>query len=158
MQETKKTVEEEFDLAPETEASEADVVDEEAEEQPEKAQMPIIKDIENAEDVEDILYEKSFSFSYVFNKGSANEVERKGTFTCKRFNLVDAGTVGVDLARLNQGQAGLDNFTLFIHEMLAFCGVALVKAPKWWRPETFYEEEPLRGVYNHIREWHASFR
>lgn len=131
---------------------------EEKEEETTERPMPVIQDIENADDVKDVLYRKTFSFSYTFDKGTANERTEKGTFVCKRFNIADTGAVGVEFARLNHGQQGLDRFTSFIHEMLSFCSFALVSTPKWWNPEEFFEEEPLRGVYNHIRKWHESFR
>jgi ribosomal protein L13E len=119
---------------------------------------PVIKDLvaesESDQEKKTLSFEKTFSFEWTDGEG----VLLHGHFTARRFTIRDMGAVGVDKARLNAGETGLDNFTDYLHEMLAFCRYALTDVPSWWTPEEFYDPAPLQSVYKHVLDWHASFR
>ncbi len=80
-----------------------------------------------------------------------------GQFTAKRLNLRDMN----DLAKIKihrTGEAWLGATMDMLAEMHAYCTVALVEAPDWWKPDSFYTEEPLTKVWKHIRTWDENFR
>ena len=100
-----------------------------------------------------LKFSKTFLFEYKAEDGK----NYTGKFTCRRLTLGSLGEFGVIKARLNGGEL-VDASIDFMHEMLAYCRVAIIDAPDWWTPEEFYDAKLLRHVYDYMRLWENSFR
>lgn len=112
------------------------------------------KDVNNPTPTPQLKYEKIFYFEW--RDPETGEV-LSGTFHCRRPTLGDVTKITslkLSLCEGNYLGAQIDA----LNEAIAYTEILLKEKPEWWKPKEFYDEEPLRLVYQHIRKWQDSFR
>ena len=98
--------------------------------------------------------EKTFMYSYETEDGRKLE----GRFACKRMDLGRLARMGVIKAQLLGGQPAIEVIYDQLAELTAYCEVALIEVPEWWKPATFREYGILQRLYDYVRAWENSFR
>lgn len=111
----------------------------------------VIVDIEDEKTIQ-----STHSFTMTWNDTESGKV-RTGTFTAKRPTLSQYGQIAVLKAKLNGGEKVADDID-FLHEMIASLQIILTEFPDWWKPQDFFDADPLREVWDHVRSWSNSFR
>lgn len=112
-----------------------------------------IRDIENTK-TPALRYQKTFYFQW---KDPDTQEIFSGNFTAKRPSIGDLSKMVCLKVDLCEGKF-LGTVYDFINEMRAYLEITLKEKPDWWKPSEFYNEEPLRLVYKHVRAWEDSFR
>lgn len=118
----------------------------------------IIRDVtvEGASKTKELKFERTFIMELTEEDGT----HRVGEFTVKRLNLGELGRVGVMRAQLNSSVAeeAISVVTHNLHEWIAYCTYAVVKAPEWFKPTEMFDATALSRVYQEARAFNASFR
>lgn len=100
--------------------------------------------------------ETSFNVEY---DDPEDGVTKRGLFRARRPTIGLKSDIAVMAARINGGQEmSLSASVLNNNGMLAYCTCTLIEKPDWWEPANLFDEEPLRAVAEHVRQWESSFR
>lgn len=83
-----------------------------------------------------------------------------GYFTVERLNIGKLRAVALREAQLNGGMKAeaLGNGPAQLNAMLAHFEQALIDHPKWWKPDEFYDTDPIYALFEEVMRFEGTFR
>ena len=99
---------------------------------------------------------KTFNIRYTDPTGR----DYAGDFTVRRLNMGAIRKMAIRKSQLNGGEpdSALDETIVQLNSMLAHLEVALVQAPEWWNPDSFYSGDVIVEVYKEVMSFEDTFR